>query len=283
MGYQVQLLGYTPGDRRDGNPWTSAWIYEAPTAATAAASRTQIDTKSLSPLDADPTAPATRDFETFQGTVPHGAWYWVEFHDAAGNAQLFGPSFNMADGFMPTAEQIRSEERQMPWADWGYDAPEDDDPDRLDVVLFEAESEMYGYLGALVAGDPDERAPLVRRAMKMLVIYNVGSSQAEVAESAFDYDMVSAMSAEGYSETRRGVTRPNPQVLHPWPALNRLLDFILHYGRDARAEDGPGVCSPGAFPPPYEEQQMQRAYGRRYGRGGYVTGGLWSPRFPGEP
>lgn len=81
MGVVVTFTDYTPVPRFDAVPWTEARIEEA---ATSAGTWSQIDTIALSPTDADPSRPASRDFTTENGTGPD-LWYRVIFADAGGD------------------------------------------------------------------------------------------------------------------------------------------------------------------------------------------------------
>jgi hypothetical protein len=185
-------------------------------------------------------------------------------------------------GFV-TTDWIR-ETSNIDFAELGYPAPDPGGKDRLRWPLEEALVEFRGLTGidvtsmTLDADDPtyDKRVPLLRRAIRMLVEYAATSSQMEQTETASDYDMLSSFSASGYSESRRGIARPNPQVLHPWPALNRLLNQILYFDDQGNVRDtGPGVVASGD-PRPYEDTMRQRAvaHGLHFGIGP-VVGPVW--------
>lgn len=156
---------------------------------------------------------------------------------------------------IPTVDEIRAESN-VEWAEYGYPLPVGADPDRLDTVLSEATIEFQAMTGIDPADEPvmaaDVRAPLIRKAIRMLVEFNAGASQMEVLESVTDFDIISSFGAAGYNETRRNVSA-NTQVVHPWPALNRLLKFIVYFdSAGQRAMDVPGVEVPGLTPNPYE-------------------------------
>lgn len=75
----VSLTDYIPEARYDGLPWTHARIEEA---AAAGGPWTAIDTKTLAPVDADPSAPLTRSFTTTLATL-YAGWYRIVWTDAA--------------------------------------------------------------------------------------------------------------------------------------------------------------------------------------------------------
>lgn len=81
MSVVVSFQGYQPSPRYDGVAWTDVNIYEGPTSA---GTWTLIETIPLSPVDADPSDPATRNFTTELGTAPE-QWYYLEFSDATGD------------------------------------------------------------------------------------------------------------------------------------------------------------------------------------------------------
>lgn len=75
----VTLENLVPQRRYDGQPWTVAKIEEAPSAG---GTFSLIDTITLSPVDATPAAPVTRNFTTPNAVLPAG-WYRVRWEDAA--------------------------------------------------------------------------------------------------------------------------------------------------------------------------------------------------------
>ena len=81
----VSFQGYTPAARFDGVAWTQAKVEEAPTAT---GSWTLIDTLALSPVDADPTNPATRNLTTALASSTPDLWYRLTFVDAGGGVSL---------------------------------------------------------------------------------------------------------------------------------------------------------------------------------------------------
>jgi hypothetical protein len=80
MTYTRTFEGYAPPKRYDGLPFVSVTIREA---SAAAGPYTTIDTKALSPIDANPATPATRNFTTDDATLPNG-WYLIVWTDGAG-------------------------------------------------------------------------------------------------------------------------------------------------------------------------------------------------------
>ncbi len=106
MGQVITLEGYTPVARYDSIPWTQARIEEG---ATIDGPWTVIDTKALSPVDADPSHPATRNFTTENGSAATNYWYRVVFLDATGDDTLpTSPFQNGAQApYITTAELAR--------------------------------------------------------------------------------------------------------------------------------------------------------------------------------
>jgi hypothetical protein len=75
----VNLTGYIPAARYDALPWTHARLEEA---SSAGGPWTAAETFTLSPVDADPSQPASRSFTTTLATLTAG-WYRVVWTDAA--------------------------------------------------------------------------------------------------------------------------------------------------------------------------------------------------------
>ena len=92
MSYVVSFYGYRPAARYDGLPWTTVAIDEG---ASSLGPWTTIDTKTLTPADSDPSAPATRHFTTTLATLANG-WYRVRWRDAALNEELTTPVYHAA-------------------------------------------------------------------------------------------------------------------------------------------------------------------------------------------
>lgn len=82
MSQVITLESYTPIARFDGIPWTLARIEEA---TLSAGPWSAIDVITLSPVDADPSAPATRDLTTALASSTMGLWYRIVFVDASAN------------------------------------------------------------------------------------------------------------------------------------------------------------------------------------------------------
>jgi hypothetical protein len=83
----ITFENFQPTPRYDGLPWTEARIQEAATADALDAAWTTIETITLSPVDADPENPASRDFTTENGTAAD-LWYRIVFADATGDDLL---------------------------------------------------------------------------------------------------------------------------------------------------------------------------------------------------
>lgn len=85
MAVIVSFEDFTPAARFDSVPWEEAEIWES---ATADGTYSLIDTITLSPLDADPADPASRDFSTANGT-DDDQWYKVRFVDGNGDVSEY--------------------------------------------------------------------------------------------------------------------------------------------------------------------------------------------------
>lgn len=86
MSYTHSLLGFTPPARYDADPWVSVRVEES---ASAAGPFAAVETLALDPVDADPSAPASRNVTTDQATLESG-YFRLVFIDAGG--QLSPPS-----------------------------------------------------------------------------------------------------------------------------------------------------------------------------------------------
>ena len=82
MPFTRTFESYSPPRRYDGQPFTIAEIREA---ATEDGSYTTIESINLFPVDADPTAPASRNFTTALATIVDG-WYVIRWVDAGGSS-----------------------------------------------------------------------------------------------------------------------------------------------------------------------------------------------------
>ena len=90
----VSFVRFLPPARFDALPWTEARIEESDEEE---GTYTQIDTYTLTPVDADPAEPAYRSFTTELGTAEE-YWYRIVFADADGDtATATVPIQNAAD------------------------------------------------------------------------------------------------------------------------------------------------------------------------------------------
>ena len=85
MAQVITFENYTPTPRYDSIAWTEARIYEAATADALDADWTLIDTIALSPVDADPSDPASRDLTTELASDTDELWYRIVFADSTGD------------------------------------------------------------------------------------------------------------------------------------------------------------------------------------------------------
>lgn len=95
MTQVISFEDYLPSPRYDGLPWTEVRIGEG---ATVDGPFTLIDTLAISPVDADPSLPAYRNFTTSLADDAADLWYQLTFFDAAGAfAQPTFPVQNTAE------------------------------------------------------------------------------------------------------------------------------------------------------------------------------------------
>lgn len=94
MAVIVSFEDFIPAARFDSIAWEQVEIWEA---STALGTYTLIDTLTLSPVDADPADPASRDFSTDNGTADD-QWYKVRFVDGNGDySEYTEPIQNVQD------------------------------------------------------------------------------------------------------------------------------------------------------------------------------------------
>lgn len=83
MSQVVSFEDYVPSPRYDGIAWTQARIEES---VSSTGPWTAIETITLSPVDADPSLPATRNLTTELATDAPDLWYRIVFLDADGDS-----------------------------------------------------------------------------------------------------------------------------------------------------------------------------------------------------
>lgn len=146
MTQVISLENYQPTPRYDGLPWTLARIQEAATADAVALDWTTLETIVLTPVDADPTEPASRDFTTALASDTDGLWYRIVFVDALGNDLLpTAPVQNVAPivSYATTTELARILKIRQ---------PTDEQRDAMERVLLTA----AGEINAEIDLDTDE-------------------------------------------------------------------------------------------------------------------------------
>lgn len=105
MAEVVTFVGYRPPPRFDATPWTAVRIQES---AAQDGTFVLLETKTLSPVDADPTHPAARSFTCELGTALD-YWYRVIFADATGDiSQPTLPVQNSAVAAVPAVSAYAS-------------------------------------------------------------------------------------------------------------------------------------------------------------------------------
>jgi len=82
MAQVITFENYLPAARYDSLPWTEADIEEG---TTTDGPWVLLETIALSPVDADPTNPAYRDFTTELASDDEDLWYRIVFKDATGD------------------------------------------------------------------------------------------------------------------------------------------------------------------------------------------------------
>jgi hypothetical protein len=129
MAQVITFSNYRPTPRYDAIPWTDVRIYEAATADAEDVDWTLIDTVALSPVDADPSDPASRDITTELASSTDDLWYRLVFVDATGDTlaptvpvqNVVSPTpYATVDELarilkirQPTAEQVEAMERVL--------------------------------------------------------------------------------------------------------------------------------------------------------------------------
>lgn len=102
MGYSVTFYEYTPAARAAGSPWTHVRFEEA--GDNRRGPWTQIETQSLSPVDADPTEPIARTLTTDNATLYPG-WFRLVWIDASGGEEPTEPEY-AGDATRPSVREV---------------------------------------------------------------------------------------------------------------------------------------------------------------------------------
>jgi hypothetical protein len=138
----VSFIGYTPAARFDSIPWSETHVEEG---ATATGPWTLIDTIALSPLDADPADPQTRNLTTDQASDTPNLWYRLTFFDGNGSSgQPSAPIQNTT----PTTFTTRAELARI----LKLRTPSDAQNAAMDRVIAEAAGEIRAEID-LADGD----------------------------------------------------------------------------------------------------------------------------------
>jgi hypothetical protein len=77
---------------------------------------------------------------------------------------------------------------------------------------------------------------LINKALRMWTEWLAASSQPEIVDTAADFDLLSSAGSGPSSESRRPVS-PNAEMLHIWPALDRILRYIIKLRNEEIAPD----------------------------------------------
>jgi len=165
MAEVVTFVDYRPPARYDLLPWTQARIEEA---STETGTYTALETKTLSPVDSDPSSPAARSFTTELGTAL-GYWYRIVFLDATGDtSQPTTPvqnepgSSTVSTSYVPLSELQRVLQKPAPTAA---------EQTAMQRVLDEAALKIDLYLGYTAS------SPAPASALQTLAEVNLGMGQ----------------------------------------------------------------------------------------------------------
>jgi hypothetical protein len=89
MAQVISFEDFTPIPRYDATPWTDARIEESDTSTLSDTTVwTELETIPLSPVDADPSDPASRDFTTELASDDLELWYRIIFVDGNGDESV---------------------------------------------------------------------------------------------------------------------------------------------------------------------------------------------------
>jgi len=149
MSFTRTFENYTPPQRYDGLPFTSALIREA---ASATGPYTTIATIALSPVDANPAAPASRNFTTALAVIAVG-WYIIRWVDASGatfdtDAVLFGAAPPAGPGDLITRAEFKLAENITSTQ---YDAALDQLIDQVSAAIRRLTDRDFGATPATAA------------------------------------------------------------------------------------------------------------------------------------
>lgn len=225
MPYTRSFEGYAPPRRYDGLPFTSALIREA---ATAGGPYTTIDTKALTPADADPANPVSRNFTTDDATLETG-WYIIRWQDAASATFDSDPIQYVPSGSSSviTAAEVR-EWSNVTFADLGYPAPTSG-ADRLQRLVDRALEYVLDVTGLeAVENVPDGLQATWEEAVQRRTEQLAYNSSEDAAETGGDFDLIKSFGAGKYNETRRDMgDSEKAKVVNPWPVLDDLLKRLM--------------------------------------------------------
>lgn len=221
--------GFAPPRRYDDVPFVDAIIREG---AASTGPWTDIETIALSPVDADPSDPALRNFTTNSATLEDG-WYIIRWVD--GDAATFDsdPIRYMAGSGPASAAGVR-ESSKIAFGELGYPAPVSG-PDPLQVLVDRSVEYVLRVTGQTADSIPETLANTYEEAIQRRTEQLAYKAQEDEAETAADFELINNFSAGSYSETRRGLGETEKQrQINPWPLLNDLLWALAT--EDARDE-----------------------------------------------
>lgn len=226
--YVISLQGFQPGARFDGLPWTDARIEEG---TTSAGPWTVLETQALSPVDADPTAPATRSFTTALATSPYG-WFRVVFEDAANHEQASGSVYSSPVSYAVRGLTVQQLVDQVV------------DETGFDVT----DTQALRWINA-------RHRKMCARARSFRAIVQVGTATADQASYSVDADLV-----EMYELTVDGT--PYERVaLEDVTAGTAGLVTISSHGVFAATSDANGVSAVRLYPAPSESGAAIQLFG----------------------
>jgi hypothetical protein len=150
MAQVISFEDFTPIPRYDATPWTDARIEESDTSTLSDTTVwTELETIPLSPVDADPSDPASRDFTTELASDDLELWYRIIFVDGNGDESIPTAPIQNTDPDETTAYASVDELFRI----LKIGSPTDAQVDAAERVLIAAAGEINSYID--LADDAD--------------------------------------------------------------------------------------------------------------------------------
>lgn len=221
MPHVVTLEDFRPIPRYDTLPWTDARIEEA---SAREGPWAEVESFALSPIDADPTAPAARDFTTDLATVVDG-WYRIVWLDAIENTSTSEEIRALGTGSIPpTVSELRNRSAlirtQYPADPFSAQVEQDLEFAR-DLSVRLVESLTCRTMDETL---PEKDVPLATQAIVMKTEQMLMATSAESSSSRLSGRGLKSISAGPWSETYFGPEEASKaKMLDPDPRLNEIL------------------------------------------------------------